>query len=430
VSRGESSEPGPNGSPVAAPAAGSARPATVAGGAPRPSRDSATASSDSIGGSSGSAALRRLRICWVLPGTGLSGGVKSTRLLAEAMVSRGHEVTIAYPRSGPPWPSPLHVGSFARRAMKAWRAMGGETPHHLETSTARLIPVNGRDVLPRHVPDADVVIGTWWETMEWLRHWPAEKGVKAHFVRHHEIFGGDPDRVRAIYRLPIQKFAIARWLQRVMAEQYGHPDTVLVPNGVDWTQFNSEPRGKQSTPTVGMLYSHVTWKDSDTAFAAIRIAQKAVPDLRVLAFGNKPLLPTHDLPKNVEFFLRPPQDQIPQIYRRADCWIVSSITEGFGMPGLESAACRCPVVSTRCGGPEDYVNDASSGYLVPVGDAKEMARRIVDVVSQEDADWRKMSEASYAIARTFNWQRSAEILEHALLGMLAASPAPAVTVAT
>ena len=119
------------------------------------------------------------------------------------------------------------------------------------------------------------------------------------------------------------------------------------------------------------------------------------------------------------------QDVIPQLYRRADCWIVSSITEGFGMPGLESAACRCPVVSTRCGGPEDYVHDGSSGYLVPVGDAQEMARRIVDVVTQPDDAWRRMSEASYAVARTFNWPRSAEILEDALIAAVNAhAPAP------
>jgi len=419
VSRGEPSQSGPNGSPVAVrPAVEPARAARSIAG-----EDPATTA-----GPQGISPRRSLRICWVLPGTGLSGGVKSTRLLAEAMVARGHEVTIAYPRSGPPWPSPLHVGSFARRAMKAWRALNSETPHHLEASSARLIPVNGRDVLPRHVPDADVVIGTWWETLESLRHWPPEKGMKAHFVRHHEIFGGDPERVRATYRLPIQKFVIARWLQRVMEEQYGHPAT-LVPNGVDWSQFNSEPRAKGAVPTVGMLYSHVTWKDSDTAFAALRIAQKAVPELRVIAFGNKPLQAAHDLPKNLEFFLRPPQDQIPALYRRADCWIVSSITEGFGMPGLESAACRCPVVSTRCGGPEDYVQDGVSGYLVPVSDAKEMARRIVDVVTLDDERWRAMSEASYAIARTFNWERSAEILEGALLhavGAAAGTPLAAV----
>ena len=413
MSQGVGSESGPNGKAVAAPAAPPRAPVEPHGH--RSPRETVA-----VPPSRGDGQPRRsLRICWVLPGTGLSGGVKSTRLLGEAMVARGHDVTIAYPRGGPPWPSPLHVGRFARRAMKALRSLAEE--HHLEASTARLVPVGGREVLPKHVPDADVVIGTWWETMESLRHWPAAKGIKAHFIRHHEIFGGDPDRVRATYRLPIQKFAIARWLQRIMAEQYGHPETVLVPNGVDWQQFNSEPRAKQPTPTVGMLYSHVSWKDSDTAFAAIRIAQKTVPDLRVVTFGNKPLLANHDLPKNFEFTLRPPQDRIPHIYRSADCWLVSSITEGFGMPGLESAACRCPVISTRCGGPEDYVDHGVSGYLVPVGDANAMAERIVDTVTQDDARWRQMSEASHTLARTFNWPRSAEILESALYRLVPAA---------
>ena len=366
-----------------------------------------------------SAGAGALRICWVMPGTGLSGGVKSTRLLAEAMVARGHDVTIAYPRrSSDPWPSPLRVGSFAKRAIKAVRSLSEDSPHHLEQSTARLIAVPGRQVLPRHVPDADVVIATWWETIESLRRWPESKGLKAHFVRHHELFGGEPERVRATYRLPWPKFVIARWLQRVMAEEYGQPGAVLVPNGVDWAQFNSEPRGKAPVPTVGLLYSHVPWKDSETAFRAVRIAQEKIPQLRVVAFGNKPVLPAHNPPTNVEFSLRPPQDRIPHIYRSADCWLVSSTTEGFGMPGLESAACRCPVITTRCGGPEDYVEDGDSGYIVNVGDAEEMARRIVDVVTLEDARWRRMSERSYAIARTFNWTRSAEVLERALLGML------------
>jgi glycosyltransferase involved in cell wall biosynthesis len=368
-------------------------------------------------------AARPLKISWILPRTGLSGGVKSTRLLAEAMVARGHDVTIAYLEAGDsPWPSPLHVGRFARRAIKALREPREPTPHHLQSSTAKLIPVAGNEVLHTQVPDADFVIGTWWETLEWMRSWPARKGIQAHFIRHYETFGGDPERVKAVYRDRTMKFVIARWLQRLMMQEYGHPQAVLVPNGVDWHQFHAEPRGKAPAPTVGLQYSQVKWKDTGTAFEAIRIAQRTLPDLRVIAFGNKPLQPSDNPPKNLEFFLRPPQDEIPRLYARTDCWILSSITEGFGMPGLESAACRCPVVCTRCGGPEDYVNEGVSGYLVDVGNAQQMARRILDVVTQNEADWRRMSEASHAVARTFNWERSAEILEDALLAALPVSP--------
>ena len=405
-----------DGQPGGSPLAGALAPLS----SPRP----IPAVSGDCSGSSDGTPRRRLRISWVLPRTGLSGGVKSTRLLAEAMVARGHEATIAYlEASGSPWPSPLHVGSFARRALKAWREKPGPTPHHLQSSSAKLVPVPGDHVRHTDLPDADFVIGTWWETLEWMRSWPAAKGVQAHFIRHYEIFGGEPERVKAVYRDRTMKFVIAKWLQRLMVQEYGHPRAVLVPNGVDWSQFNSEPRGKQPIPTVGLQYSQVKWKDTGTAFEAIRIAQRSVPELRVVAFGNKPLLANDNPPKNFEFFLRPEQDRIPQIYRRSDCWLVSSITEGFGMPGLESAACRCPVVSTRCGGPEDYVNDGVSGYLVTVGSPQQMAERILDVVNRDDAAWRQMSEASYAVASTFNWARSAEILEQALYAAIPTSQA-------
>ena len=86
------------------------------------------------------------------------------------------------------------------------------------------------------------------------------------------------------------------------------------------------------------------------------------------------------------------------------------------MPGLEAAACRCPIVSTRCGGPEDYVVDGETGFLVEVGDARGMAEAILKVVGQSEERWRKMSEASYLKSLEFDWDKSAAILEKALLG--------------
>ena len=67
------------------------------------------------------------------------------------------------------------------------------------------------------------------------------------------------------------------------------------------------------------------------------------------------------------------------------------------------------------GGPEDFVHDGRSGHLVPCGDAESMAKRLVDVFSMTDAEWRRMSDASYAIARRFAWPQSARQLERALL---------------
>lgn len=361
-----------------------------------------------------------LEINWIIADADLSGGAKSNRLIAEAMARRGHRITIAYPEYYTPWPSPLRFRTFARRAHYEFtkRCTGG---HHLQSSTVRLLKVKGASrVEAQNVPDADVTIGTWWETMEWINDWPASKGVKAHFIRHYEslLWTQDPQRVDATYRQGHLKLVIARWLKTLMADRFGDDQSVLVPNGIDWTQFDSSPRGKGVTPTVGFTYGEPKWKDPGTALLALRIAQKTLPDLRAIAFGTKRISPSQVLPKNFQYHLRPPQAQIPELYKSAACWLLPSTSEGFGMPGLEAAACRCPVIATRCGGPEDYVVDGVTGFLVDVGDADAMANRIIDILARHDASWQAMSDASYNMARNFDWDKSAEILEAALMAAI------------
>jgi len=298
------------------------------------------------------------------------------------MVRRGHTVNIVYSTVGKPCPGWRHP----RRLMKWWlqRRKAQQKPlrHHLERSSANLIAVGRCPILPEDVPDADVVIGTWWETMEWIRDWPESKGKKAYFIRHFEIHGGDPERVKATYRQPALKLVIAKWLQTLMSREFGDSGVVLVPNGVDKDQFDAPPRPKQAVPTVGIVYSHQSWKGMTTAFEAFRLAQEKLPSLRVVAFASKEIGAEARVPKNFEFHLRPEHHELASLYAEADCWVVSSTSEGFGMPGLEAAACRCPIVSTRCGGPEDYVVDGETGYLVEVGDATGMADAILRVVNQ------------------------------------------------
>lgn len=361
----------------------------------------------------------QLIINWIMPGANLSGGTKSNRLIAEAMVRRGHKVNIAYVASSRSWPKPWQVRSLWRRIQREWVERGNKQHHHLEHSTATLIPVWEHRIKPEHVPNADVTIATWWETREWIEEWPEEKGIKAYFIRHHELHGGDPDRVAATYRMAGIKLVIARWLKQVMAEEYGDPDAVLVPNGVDWSQFDSKPRNRASKPTVGMLYGTQKWKGAATAFDALRRLREQFPELRAIAFGSQMPLPEDKAPSWLEFHLQPPQDEIPRLYQQADCWIVPSTTEGFGMPGLEAAACHCPIVSTRCGGPEDYVEDGVSGYLVPVGDSVAMADATRKILELPDKQWCTMSQASYEISKRFDWNRSAKILENTLIHAVA-----------
>ncbi|MBC7952355.1 MAG: glycosyltransferase family 4 protein [Rhodospirillaceae bacterium] len=78
-----------------------------------------------------------------------------------------------------------------------------------------------------------------------------------------------------------------------------------------------------------------------------------------------------------------PAEALPGFYAGLDVFVIPSSQEGFGIVGIEAMACGVPVISTRCGGPEDYVRDGETGFLVP-DDAHALADRILAVVTDRD----------------------------------------------
>ncbi len=67
-------------------------------------------------------------------------------------------------------------------------------------------------------------------------------------------------------------------------------------------------------------------------------------------------------------------------YRSAQVFALPSWQEGLCIAALEGMASGLPVVSMRCGGPETFVTDDETGYLVPLDDDEAMARRLAQLL--------------------------------------------------
>jgi hypothetical protein len=66
-------------------------------------------------------------------------------------------------------------------------------------------------------------------------------------------------------------------------------------------------------------------------------------------------------------------EMMPQMFAAADCYVLISRGEGFGLPMIEAGACDIPVISSRYSGHTDFLDDDNS-YLVDV-DGFESAER-------------------------------------------------------
>lgn len=73
------------------------------------------------------------------------------------------------------------------------------------------------------------------------------------------------------------------------------------------------------------------------------------------------------------------RQQIAKVYEKADCFVLPSITETFGVAYVEAMAVGLPVIATRCGGPEDFVNERN-GIMIDVDDLSQLKDAIVQMI--------------------------------------------------
>jgi len=353
-----------------------------------------------------------MKITFVMTIAGTNGGTRVVATHARELMRRGHEVQV-FSTAARPAGLRRKVSTLIRtgKLPHIWKPgksfFDGAGVPHIAIDEFR--PLTDADL-----PDADVVVATWWETAPWVWALSASKGAKAFFIQHYEIWGGQTEAVDAAWRLPLKKIAISRWLAELAAEKFGDRDISRVPNSVDTQLFHAPPRGKQLRQTVGMLYNPHWIKGCDISLQAIAEARKNLPDLELIAFGQEPVNEYVPLGPQSRFVLDPQQEKIRDIYAQCDVWLCGSRSEGFHLPPLEAMACRCPVVSTKVGGPLDTIEEASNGFLVNVEDPAGLADRLVRVLRLSDGQWRQMSDAAYATACRYTWQDAAVLMEQAM----------------
>lgn len=354
----------------------------------------------------------RLRITFVMPNIDVYGGNKIVLEYADFLASRQHKVTVVYP-SKLPMPIGQRIRNLIRR--RTWARPVPRASSLL--AFLRIEPVRAKSIgklLAADVPDADIVVATWWETAEWVNSFPDEKGSKVYFIQDHEIFEGLPkERVKETYLMPFKKVVVSRWLADTMARQYSDSSARLVRNGVDIDRFHDKSRKRTIPLTVGMLYSSVPRKNAELGIRAIIEARHALPTMKAIAFGIEPRPASIAGLEWVEYHCQPNQEIIPELYRRSHVWLFPSKSEGFGLPLLEAMASGTPVIATRAGAAPDLV-DGNNGVLI---DCKhqDMTREIMRIAAIEPNAWTKMSHHARATAEANNWLSAALEFEQAML---------------
>jgi L-malate glycosyltransferase len=89
------------------------------------------------------------------------------------------------------------------------------------------------------------------------------------------------------------------------------------------------------------------------------------------------------LSDQVSFPGRISRDQMVLEMQEANCFVLTSIYEAFGMVLIEAMSTGLPVIATRSGGPESIL-DESCGFLVEPGNVEDLTQAMQKMISEYD----------------------------------------------
>jgi glycosyltransferase involved in cell wall biosynthesis len=342
-----------------------------------------------------------MKIAFVLPGEGRSGGVRCTVTAGNGLIERGHAVRILYQREWPGSP-----GWLRHRWINLRYPAGGEC--FLSSFRGPIEPF--RDVTQCRFESGELVIGAGlWSCRELNRIDPP--GIRKVHYLHGEV-PWDREFMKEAWGRPVPKIAVASYLGPLVQDLCGQPLHGVVPNGIDEAEYFPAVEDRFRT-AVGTVYGGGRHKDPETVVAVLERVRRDCPGVSTVTFGvdSRP-----EAFKGQPYVRFPSVAKARELYSRSLVWFMGSRSEGFGSPILEAMACGCAVVATDCGGPRDIIQDGVNGFLVPVGDVDRIVERIQRLLKDRTLRDRVVAHARQTV-RELSWTHSVDMLEKSLLSI-------------
>jgi N-acetyl-alpha-D-glucosaminyl L-malate synthase BshA len=95
------------------------------------------------------------------------------------------------------------------------------------------------------------------------------------------------------------------------------------------------------------------------------------------------------------------QDHVERLIPLAHVLLMPSDLESFGLVALEAMACEVVPVATHVGGVPELITDGEDGFLEAVGDVQAMAKRVVQLLTDDDLHYRMRKAGRWNASERF-----------------------------
>lgn len=249
-------------------------------------------------------------------------------------------------------------------------------------------------------------------------------------VTHH-LFGRsiflETNFILASYVYWMERWAVALYKRRKIPFIVGSPsterelrnagfrseDVTLINYGVDHVTHQFEGAVKCPSPLIGYFGRLKKYKSVDHLLHALPDVLKHVPNLKVLIVGEgddrlrlEQKTKELGLDGPVEFTGFVSVEKKIELLQQMWLKVTTSSKEGWGLTVIEANACGTTVLASNVEGLRDAVQDSETGLLYTYGDVDDLAKKMVQILTDEELR-KRLTKNAIEWAKRFDWGRAA-----------------------
>lgn len=275
---------------------------------------------------------------------------------------------------------------------KDWLIKIGELV--LEKILVKEIDVNKIDIVHAHFADMSII------TSRVIKKFHKKLVITEHSseITKMQMDKKRYETIKKAYQTADRLIAVSSAFCRHIKKEFG-VDSVCVNNIVDKDAFKIKEDNKISGPfkfvVTGRLSEEKRIDLLLDALAQVVEKNKNI-FLYVIGDGGKrqsllEIVEKKKLENHVTFCGKLQREEINEIYKECQCFVLPSVSETFGVAYIEALTSGLPVIATKCGGPEDFVND-ENGILIEVNDKEALVGAMESMIEKyHQYDYKKIS---------------------------------------
>lgn len=185
----------------------------------------------------------------------------------------------------------------------------------------------------------------------------------------------------------------------------------IIPNGVDEIHFappdSREDHTRLRLVTVARLLER---KGIHTIIEACAVPETLPIELTIVGTGSyektlRDQVANLDFDGSVKFAGYVTNEDLPELYRKMDAFVLPSETESFGLVFAEAMACGLPILASNVGGIPETVRHGIDGLLCPPGQPELLRENIQTLFDNRDARLRMGDSGRQRILDHYTWHK-------------------------